>query len=195
MKLINLKTNKLGQNFKYYEKIDSTQSEVWRLIKNNVIQNGTLVMADIQTKGKGTHGRIWHTDEGENIAFSFYIKAECQFEKLEGITIDMATIIQKIFEDLYEVKLTIKSPNDLMLNDKKVGGILTQSKVENGITKFLVIGIGINTCKIHFSEDIKQIATSIKKETGIDIDREKIISEFCNRFEKVLETRISKNED
>ena len=53
----------------------------------------------------------------------------------------------------------------------------------------------INTCKIHFSEDIKQIATSIKKETGIDIDREKIISEFCNRFEKVLETRISKNED
>ena len=107
----------------------------------------------------------------------------------------MATIIQKIFEDLYKVKLTIKSPNDLMLNDKKVGGILTQSKVENGLTKFLVIGIGINTCKIHFSEDIKQIATSIKKETGIDIDREKIISEFCNRFEKILKTRILKNED
>ena len=53
----------------------------------------------------------------------------------------------------------------------------------------------INTCKIHFSEDIKQIATSIKKETGIDIDREKIISEFCNRFEKILKTRILKNED
>ena len=67
--------------------------------------------------------------------------------------------------------------------------------MENGITKFLVIGIGINTCKIDFSEDIKQIATSIKKETGIDIDREKIISEFCNRFEKILKTRILKNED
>ena len=67
--------------------------------------------------------------------------------------------------------------------------------MENGITKFLVIGIGINTCKIHFSEDIKQIATSIKKETGIDIDREKIISEFCNRFEKVLETRLFSNEN
>ena len=145
--------------------------------------------------GRITNGRVWHTDETENIAFSFYVKIDDKPEILDGITIDMATIIQKIFEDLYKVKLTIKNPNDLMLNNKKVGGILTQSKVENGITKFLVIGIGINTCKIHFSEDIKQIATSIKKETGIDIDREKIISEFCNRFEKVLETRISKNKD
>ena len=98
----------------------------------------------------------------------------------------MATIIQKIFEDLYKVKLTIKNPNDLMLNNKKVGGILTQSKVENGITKFLVIGIGINTCKIHFSEDIKQIATSIKKEFNTSIDRLKFIAEFCNRFENYL---------
>ena len=185
MKLINLKTNKLGQNFKYYEKIDSTQSEIWRLVDSNKITDGMLVMSNIQTNGQGTHGRVWHTDETENIAFSFYVKINDKPERLEGITIDMATIIQKIFEDLYEVKLTIKSPNDLMLNDKKVGGILTQSKVENGI----------NTCKIHFSEDIKQIATSIKKETGIDIDREKIISEFCNRFEKILKTRISKNED
>ena len=93
-------------------------------------------MSNIQTNGQGTHGRVWHTDETENIAFSFYVKINDKPERLEGITIDMATIIQKIFEDLYGVKLTIKSPNDLMLNDKKVGGILTQSKVENGITKF-----------------------------------------------------------
>ena len=149
MKLINLKTNKLGQNFKYYEKIDSTQSEIWRLIKSKNITDGMLVMSNIQTNGQGTHGRVWHTDETENIAFSFYVKIDDKPERLEGITRDVATIIQKIFEDLYKVKLTIKSPNDLMLNDKKVGGILTQSKVENGITKFLVIGIGINTCKIH----------------------------------------------
>lgn len=96
MKLPNLKTDFLGKEYIFYKQIDSTQSEVWRLIKNNVIQNGTLVMADIQTKGKGTHGRIWHTDEGENIAFSFYIKAECHFEKLEGITIEIAEILVDI---------------------------------------------------------------------------------------------------
>ena len=87
MQLINLKTNFLGKNFIFYNEIDSTQSEIWRLLEKNNIQNGTLVMADIQTKGKGTHGRIWHTDEANNIAFSFYIETNCETKKLEGITI------------------------------------------------------------------------------------------------------------
>ena len=192
MKLTNLKTNKLGQNFKYYEKIDSTQSEIWRLVDSNKIADGMLVMSNIQTNGQGTHGRVWHTDETENIAFSFYVKIDDKPERLEGITIDMATIIQKIFEDLYEVKLTIKSPNDLMLNDKKVGGILTESKVSSEIVKFLVIGIGINTEKMNFTDDIKNIATSIKKEFGIEVDRKKIITNFCEEFEKTLIRRIKK---
>ena len=94
MKLINLKTNKLGQNFKYYEKIDSTQSEIWRLVDSNKIADGMLVMSNIQINGQGTHGRVWHTDETENIAFSFYVKIDDKPERPEGITIDIATIIQ-----------------------------------------------------------------------------------------------------
>lgn len=190
MKLPNLKTDFLGKEYIFYKQIDSTQSEIWRLIKNNVIQNGTLVMADIQTKGKGTHGRIWHTDEGENIAFSFYIKAECQFEKLEGVTIEIAEILVDIFRKKYNIKLDIKEPNDIMYNNKKIGGILTESKINSEKIKFLVIGIGINTEKMNFSEDIKNIATSIKKEFGIKVNRLEIISDFCNEFEKRIKRRI-----
>ena len=73
MKLTNLKTKYLGRDFIFYNQIDSTQNEIFRRIENNNIKNGTLVMADIQTNGKGTHGRIWHTNETQNIAFSFYI--------------------------------------------------------------------------------------------------------------------------
>ena len=189
MKLPNLKTDFLGKEYIFYKQIDSTQSEVWRLIKNNVIQNGTLVMADIQTKGKGTHGRIWHTDEGENIAFSFYIKAECHFEKLEGITIEIAEILVDIFRKKYNIKLDIKEPNDIMYNNKKIGGILTQTKIVNEKVKYLVIGIGVNTKKEKFTDDIKDIATSIKKEFGIDIDTKEFIVEFCNQFEKEIEMR------
>ena len=72
MKLINLKTNKLGQNFKYYEKIDSTQSEIWRLVDSDKIADGMLVMSNIQTNGQGTHGRGWHTDETEICARTRY---------------------------------------------------------------------------------------------------------------------------
>ena len=60
MQLKKLKTKFLGKNSIYYKEIDSTQSEIWRLIQTKTAPNGTLVFADIQTKGKGTHGRIWH---------------------------------------------------------------------------------------------------------------------------------------
>ena len=98
MQLKNLKTNFLGKNFIFYEEIDSTQSEIHRLIENKKIKNGTLVMANIQTNGRGTHGRIWHTDEKDNIAFSFYIETSCNIKKLEGITTEIAQIIIDILK-------------------------------------------------------------------------------------------------
>lgn len=187
MQLTNLKTKYLGQNTIYYETIDSTQSEIWRLYENKNTPNGTLVLSDIQTQGKGTHGRIWHTDQKENIAFSFLVKLDCDAQKLDGITIKIAETIVEIMKDMYEVSLSIKEPNDLILNGKKLGGILTETKVSGNTAKCLVIGIGINLKQIDFAHDIKDIATSIKKETGKEIDRIEFITEFCNRFEKVLE--------
>lgn len=191
MKLINLKTDLIGRNLIFYQEIDSTQNEIWRLIQNNHIKNGMLVMADIQTKGKGTHGRIWHTDEWGNIAFSFYIETNCNIDKLKGLTIEIAHILVDIFKEEYNINLSIKTPNDLILNHKKIGGILTESKMSSEVVKFLVIGIGINTTKLNFTEDIENIATSIKKECGIEIDRTKIISIFCNRFEERIKRRYS----
>ncbi len=181
-----------SNNFIFYKKIDSTQNEIWRLIESKTIKNKTLIMADIQTNGKGTHGRIWHTDEEKNIAFSYYIETNCKSENLEGITIEIAQILVKIFKEFYDIKLDIKKPNDIMIKDKKVGGILTESKVSSEIVKFLVIGIGINTEKMNFTDDIKNIATSIKKEFGIEVDRKKIITNFCEEFEKTLIRRIKK---
>ena len=190
MQLKKLKTKFLGRNSLHYKEIDSTQSEIWRLIQSKTAPNGTLVFADIQTKGKGTHGRIWHTDEKGDIAFSFLIQMDCNVKKLEGITIEIAKIIIDILEKQYQIKLEIKEPNDIVYKNKKIGGILTETKVVSENVKYLVIGIGINTKKQHFSKDIENIATSIKKEFNIDINTEEFISEFCNRFEKQLYERI-----
>lgn len=190
MQLKNLTTNFLGRNSIYYKEIDSTQSEIWRLIENKMALNGTLVFADIQTKGKGTHGRIWHTDEKNNIAFSFYIQMDCNIEKLDGITLEIANIIVDIFKTQYKIDLEIKKPNDIVFNNKKIGGILTETKVIGGNVKHLVIGIGINTEKENFNDDIKDIATSIKKEFNIKINVKEFIAEFCNRFEKEIIKRM-----
>ena len=190
MLLKNLKTNFLGKNAIYYKQIDSTQNQIWKLLKNKNTPNGTLVMADIQTNGVGTHDRIWYTDEENNIAFSFFIKMNCNIKKIEGITIKIAQIILEVFKNLYNIELQIKVPNDIVYNGKKLGGILTQTKVIRENVKYLVVGIGINTQKQNFNIEIKDIATSIKKEFGVHIDTKEFITEFCNEFEKEILKRM-----
>ena len=73
-----------------------------------------------------------------------------------------------------------------MKNGKKIGGILTETKIQKEQVKKIVIGIGINTNQTEFTEEIEDIATSIKKEYGIDVENEKIIERFCEEFEKWL---------
>ena len=134
----------------------------------------------------GTHNRKWYTDEKDNIAFSFYIETNCNIEKLDGITVEIAKSILEVFKNLYNIALEIKEPNDIVCNGRKIAGILTQSKSIENTLKYLVIGIGINTNQKKFNEEISNIATSIKNEFNIEIDNEKVISEFCNLFENKI---------
>ncbi len=189
MKLKNLKTNFLGVNNMYFDEIDSTQKEIWRMADKN-IKNGTLIIAGTQTDGVGTHGRKWYTDISNNIAFSFYLDANCNINKFKNITVEIAEILVDIMKSKYNINLDINPPNDLFYNGKKVGGILTESKVIGEIVRFFVIGIGINTSQTEFNKNLKNIATSIKKEFNIDINVEEFICEFCNRFEKKFIKRI-----
>lgn len=189
MELEGLKTRYLGRNLIHYKTIDSTQNEIWRLIEKNNLKNGTIVIADIQTNGQGTHGRRWYTDQENNIALSLAIELNCNIQKLDGLTIEIAQTIVMLMQEDYGIKLEIKEPNDLYFNGKKLGGILTQTKVVGEKVKYLVIGIGINVAQEEFSKEIKNTATSIKKEFGVEINIEKFISEFCNEFEKIIEMR------
>ena len=176
----------LGKNIVHYNKLDSTQKEILRQIEKNEIENGTIIIADIQTDGIGTHGRSWYTTEENNIAFSFVLYLDTKIENLKNLTIEIAEIFVKIFKDLYNIKIQIKDPNDLVIDDKKVGGILTQTKLQGDNVKNLVVGIGINTNQTKFPKEIKDIATSIKKKFSISIDNQKVIEEFCNIFEKKI---------
>ena len=174
----------------YYKSIDSTQKEIYRRIENKAILSGDVIIADIQTNAIGTHCRRWYTDRENNIAFSLYVDLGENIKILDGITIRIAEILKEIFKVIYDVDLTIKKPNDLILNRKKIGGILTETKVCGNIVKYIVLGIGINTNQLVFDENIEKIASSIKKETKIIIDNNKIIYEFLYRFAKEIDIRI-----
>ena len=123
MQLKNLKTSFLGKDLLYFKSIDSTQKEMYRRINENKIKNGTVIWADIQTEGIGTHGKKWYTDEENNIAFSFFVEMNCNLENLNGITLEIAETVLKIFANKYNITLQIKEPNDIYYNGKKLGGI------------------------------------------------------------------------
>ena len=131
----------------------------------------------------GTHGRVWHTDQTNNIAFSFLINANCKVEQIEGITIEIANTILETFKVLYNIKLEIKYPNDIVVKGKKIGGILTETKTQGEFVRNIVIGIGINTNQEKFTKEIEETASSIKKEFGIQVENMEVINKFCELFE------------
>ena len=185
-----LNTKWLGKETIYYKEIDSTQKEIWRRIENKNIDNGTLILADIQTDGIGTHGRKWYTSQEENIAFSFVIYPNIQIKKIENLTVEIAETLLEVFQKIYSIQLAIKNPNDIIINNKKVGGILAETKLRGEQIECLVIGIGINTNQQKFTKEIENIATSIKNEFHIKVDNLEVITEFCNLFEQNMIKRM-----
>lgn len=180
-----LKTKYLGRNVIFHESIDSTQKEAWRLAKLK-IPNGSLVITEIQNDGIGTHGRKWYTTERGNIAFSLIIYLDCNINRLNNLTVDISKIVIGIFKKLYGIRLDIKYPNDIMCNNKKLGGILVETRVIGENAKELIIGIGMNLNQKNFDGELETIATSIKREFGIKVNRDEVITLICNNLENYI---------
>ena len=193
---INLKTEIIAKNIKYFEKTNSTQLVAKEMAEEKV-ENGTLVITNDQENGLGTHDRKWYSEAGKNIMFTLIIYPKCDIKHLNTITVDIAKCIVDTIEKLYDFKLEIKHPNDIMYNGKKIGGILTQIVTNGEKIRYLLIGIGINVNQEQFEGEIKETATSLKIELGKigestkarecakkDLEREKLVAEFCNSFEE-----------
>ena len=164
------------------KKVDSTQLEAKRMIENDSASNGTIIVAKNQTAGIGTHGRKWISKKNESITFSIILTPNCNLSKLENFTLDIAKCITDIIFEKYNIKLEIKEPNDIVYNGKKLGGILTESKVLELNVKYVIIGIGLNTNQLKFDDEIRDIATSIKKEFGINIDNSDLIYDISTKI-------------
>jgi len=177
----NIKENKNINKIQYFEEITSTNDYA----KENKIESGTLILADKQTKGRGKDERVWYTDNGLSIAMTIYLEPNCNINQLEGLTVIIAEKIKKCIKKLFDIELDIKLPNDLLLNSKKICGILTETIVEKENVKKLIIGIGFNVNQSTINEKIKDIATSLKIETGKEFKREDIIIAICNKLNEI----------
>lgn len=181
MELKGLKTKCLGRNVLFFKSLDSTQTKI-KSIRQPL--DGTLVIADNQVAGVGTHDRKWYTGNGKNIAMSFVLLPNCNIKNLEKVTICIAKCMVKVVKKLYGIELEIKRPNDLFFREKKVGGILTETVCKGELVKKIYIGIGMNVNQEEFPGNLAEIATSLKREFGKEFDRQELIVEFLNQFEE-----------
>ena len=181
-----LRTKWAGREVVFFEETGSTNVEAKRLADQGSV-HGTLVVADSQSGGKGRRGRSWHSPKGSAIAMSLILKPELESEKASMLTLIQAMAVTKALEDICGISPQIKWPNDILVNEKKVCGILTEMNLDKTKISSIIIGCGINVNQDDFPEEIAEIATSLKIETGQILSRPKLIAHICEVFEEFFE--------
>ena len=174
-----LQTMWAGREIYYYDETGSTNEDV-KLLAKKEASHGTLVVANMQSAGRGRKGRDWQSPAGTTISMSILLRPEFAPDKASSLTLVMAMAIARAIKEVCGCDCQIKWPNDLVLNRKKVCGILTEMSVEKGRIQYVVIGAGVNVNLIDFPEEIKEMATSILKETGKRVAREELIA--CSMY-------------
>lgn len=181
-----LGTKWVGKNLYYYEDTDSTNADAMRLGEEGA-EHGTLVVANHQNKGRGRRGRVWQSPVGTTISMSFLVKPEIAPGKASMLTLVMALAVAKGIEEACDLSTAIKWPNDILVNGKKVCGILTEMKAEMDYIHGVIIGVGINVNVESFPEELQSMATSLILEKGRKVSRAEVIERVAENFEEYYE--------
>lgn len=181
-------TQIIGQNIIYFNQVDSTNQFASELIKQNLADNGTVIVAEYQTQGRGQHGRTWISEPFENLLFSVILKYVTNSPNDPFLVNKMATlaIYNYLCELLPEQKVRIKWPNDLLVNGKKICGILVENNYLGQRINYSIIGVGLNVNQNY--EHIRQInATSLNRFNEGILNREDILIHLLEYLEQQYE--------
>ncbi|MCI9201729.1 MAG: biotin--[acetyl-CoA-carboxylase] ligase [Lachnospiraceae bacterium] len=178
-----IRNNWAGSEIYYYEETGSTNIDAKRLGEEGAA-HGTIVVADKQNAGRGRRGRVWQSPAGKDIYFTILLRPSFEPDKASGLTLVMALSVAQAVERKCSLKAGIKWPNDVVLNGKKICGILTEMNMETDYIQHVVIGVGINVNLDEMPEEISQTATSILWESGEKTARAELLQEVLARFEE-----------
>ena len=180
------KTQWIGQKIYYFDTVDSTNIKANHLAEEGS-EHGTLVVAERQITGKGRRGRGWESPEQTGIFMTLILKPEIETANASMLTLVAAMAVRKGIEQVSGLKAAIKWPNDIVVNGKKVCGILTEMSAQMDYVNHIVIGIGINVHNQNFPEEIKNVATSLLLECGERVNRAALIEAIWEAFEAYYE--------
>ena len=172
----------------YFDTIDSTNTKAQELAEKGY-PSGTLVVADKQESGKGRRGRSWVSPSGTGIFMTLMIKPDINPNNASMLTLVAALAVAKAITSVTGEEALIKWPNDIVVNSKKVCGILTEMNAQFDYINHIVVGIGINVHNESFPDEISQMASSLMIEAGGKrFHRAQIIAETMSYFEQYYDT-------
>lgn len=181
----NLHTRIFGKDIFILDSVDSTNTYAKELGAKGY-KSGTVVVAREQTNGKGRLGREWVSQKDGGIWFSVLLRPDLSPMEISGVTPLAGLAVCKAINQYCSLNCKIKWPNDVIIGNKKLVGILTEMVAEFDAVEYIVIGIGINCNFSSFSEDIQNKATSLSIETGSKINQSKLLAKILECMEKEM---------
>ena len=181
-----LDTKYIGRKLVYLSAVDSTNNYAKNMASNK--NEGTVITAEQQLSGKGRLGRDWTSPSHKGIYMSIILKPDLDPSKVAKLTLIGAAAVYKALKDI-GIQSQIKWPNDIVIDGKKVCGILTEMSCELNIINYIIMGIGINVNldKDDIPKELKDKATSLKLVTKKTINRKGLLGLVLNHFEKLYE--------
>lgn len=177
-----LKTHLIGQNIIYYPSLTSTNTMAKQEAQRGAVE-GTVVIADEQTAGRGRKERVWLSPKG-GIALSIIVRPNLSY--LPSLVMVASLAVARCIEDIADLKPQIKWPNDVLINGKKVCGILIENDIRGERVDYAIIGIGINVnIRVVDFPEIRPIATSLSDELGREISRVKVVQNLLTHLDEL----------
>jgi len=177
-----IKTTWAGHPVCYFEETEST-NVVAKNYGDIEYPHGTLIVADTQKSGRGRKGKVWSSPKGEGIWMSLLLKPDLNPSNASMLTLVTALAVVKAVEEITNLAARIKWPNDIVVNGKKICGILTEMSAQRDYINHLVIGVGVNVHTKEFPEECANIATSIYLESKKEQNRSQLIQAIWKNFE------------
>ena len=163
----------VGSRLIYYDSLTSTMDEAQRLAERGEPE-GTVIIAEEQTAGRGRFGREWISPAGQNLHFSALLKPTAA--QLPYVNMAATLAVSEAVDQVASLKTSIKWPNDVLVDGEKLSGILVESVVEAGGVSYAIVGIGVNVnLDPSLVPEIASTATSLLKETGRTVDRTTVL--------------------
>jgi len=160
-----LNTKRIGRKLKIYDEVASTNATAWELIESDPeLPDGTVVIAESQTQGRGRMGREWHSSRGHGIWLSVVLKSAVAPDKVAYLTAMASLAVANMLQQFVQLPAEIKWPNDVYIRGRKVSGILVEARSNVPDTFVLGIGLNVNQTRQDFPEALRDTATSLRLE-------------------------------